>query len=68
MLPFDEPAAFTAVRRRVDLPSVAVDVPRVENLSLLTSPVSDTFVGTAGRVPGLVTIEDGVVHLPVVGR
>ena len=68
VLPLDEPTAVTAERRRVDLPSVAVDVPRGENLYLLSSPVSDTFVGMSGRVPGLVTIEDGVVHLPVVGR
>ncbi|GAA0970163.1 putative protein YcjY [Nocardioides aquaticus] len=68
VLPLDEPAAVTDQRRRVDLPSVAVDVPRGQNLYLLSSPLSDTFVGMGGRVPGLVTIEDGVVHLPVVGR
>lgn len=68
VLPLDEPRAVSGERRRVDLPSVAVDVPAGQNLYLLSGPLSDTFVGMSGRVPGLITIEGGVVRLPVVGR
>jgi ABC-2 type transport system ATP-binding protein len=68
VLPLSEPRPVDGVRRRVALPSVAVRVPAGQNLYLLASPISDTFVGMGSRVPGLVTIDDTVVHLPVVRR
>ncbi len=68
VLPLAAPLKLNAVQRRVDLPSVSVKVPAGQHLYLLASPISDTFVGMSSRTPGIVTIDDTVVHLPVVGR
>jgi pimeloyl-ACP methyl ester carboxylesterase len=68
VLPLRAVQPVTGERRRVALPSVAVDVPAGQTLYLLASPVSDTFVGMASRTPGAVVLDDTVVHLPVVGR
>ncbi|WP_435745430.1 alpha/beta hydrolase family protein [Nocardioides sp. SYSU DS0663] len=68
VLPLHEPLPVEGKQRRVDLPSVAVDVPAGQHLYLLATAVSDTFVAMGSRVPGVVTIEDAIVHLPVVGR
>ncbi len=48
------------------LPSVAVQVPAGKSLFLLATPVSDTFVGMGSRPPGLITLADTVVKLPIV--
>ncbi len=48
------------------LPSVAVEVPDGKSLFLLATPVSDTFAGMGSRPPGLITLADTVVKLPVV--
>ncbi len=68
VLPLDEPTAVAGEHRDVQLPAVAVDVPAGQTLYLLATAQSDTFVGMGGRVPGVVTIDDAIVHLPVVGR
>jgi ABC-2 type transport system ATP-binding protein len=68
VLPIAEDAPVVGERRRIDLPAVAVDVPAGQNLYVLASPVSDTFVGMGSRTPGAVVLEDTVAHLPVVGR
>ena len=52
---------------RIELPAVAVDVPEGQNLYLLVSAVSDTFVGMNSRAPGVVLLDGTKVHLPVVG-
>ncbi len=65
VLPLREPLPVTGVQRRVTLPAVSVDVPPGQKLFLLVSPVSDTFVGMASRTPGVITIDDTVVHLPL---
>ena len=68
VLPVNEPRPVRGVKRRVALPSVAVDVPKGQHLYLVASPISDTFVGMGSRTPGLVTIDNTIVHLPVVRR
>lgn len=68
VLPLREPLPVTGVKRRIPLPAVAVDVPRGQKLFLLVSPISDTFVGMSSRTPGVITIDDTVVHLPLVRR
>ena len=68
VLPLREPLPVTSERRRVQLPAVGVRVPRGQRLYLLASPLSETFAGMSSRTPGVVTIEDTVVHLPVVRR
>ena len=65
VLPLREPTPVTGVRRRIDLPSVAVDVPRGQFLYLLVSPLSDTFAGMGSRTPGVISLADTAVHLPV---
>ncbi len=67
VLPVNELAPVTGERRRVELPSVAVDVAKGESLFVLASPVSDTFAGMGSRTPGAVILQDAVVRLPVVG-
>jgi ABC-2 type transport system ATP-binding protein len=68
VLPVNELAPVLGEKRRVALPSVAVDVPEGQTLYVLASAVSDTFVGMGSRTPGAVLLEDTVVELPVVGR
>jgi ABC-2 type transport system ATP-binding protein len=68
VLPLDEAGPVVGVERRVDLPSVAVDVPAGQKLYLLVSALSDTFVGMGSRTPGVVTIEDTRAHLPLLSR
>ncbi len=68
VLPLREVLPVAGQRRRVALPSLAVEVPEGQHLYLLVSPLSDTFVGMSSRTPGLITIDDTVVHLPVLGR
>ena len=68
VLPLSEEQPVLNARRRVPLPSIAVRVPAGQKLYLLASPVSDTFVGMGSRVPGIITIADTMVHLPVVNR
>ena len=68
VLPLNELAPVTGEKRRIALPSVAVDVPAGQSLFVLASPVSDTFVGMGSRTPGAVVLDNTVAHLPVVGR
>ncbi|MEO9323237.1 alpha/beta fold hydrolase [Nocardioides sp. C4-1] len=68
VLPLRERRPVSGAARRIALPSVAVDVPRGQHLYLLVSPISDTFVGMGSRVPGVVSLANPVVHLPVVRR
>jgi ABC-2 type transport system ATP-binding protein len=67
MLPMREPEMVSAVHRRVELPSVAVNVPRGQKLFLMVSPQQDMFAGMASRTPGVVEVRDVKVHLPTVG-
>ncbi|MCH1867617.1 S9 family peptidase [Nocardioides sp. CFH 31398] len=66
VLPISEPTPVTGEPRRIRLPAVAVDVPRGQNLYLLATPTSDMFTGMASRTPGVVSLDDIRVHLPVV--
>lgn len=65
VLPVDEPGPVVGEERRIDLPSVAVDVPAGQELYLLVSALSDTFVGMGSRTPGVVTISNTRAHLPL---
>jgi ABC-2 type transport system ATP-binding protein len=68
VLPLNTLQPVLGERRRIALPSVAVDVARGQSLYVLASPVSDTFVGMGSRTPGAVVLDGTVAHLPVVGR
>lgn len=67
MLPLVQRGAVAGKRvRGVQLPAVAVDVPAGQRLFLTVSPVSDMAAGFGSRVPGLMTLRDNTVRLPVV--
>ena len=67
MLPVNEPEPVAGEQRRITLPSVAVRVPAGQNLYVLASATSDTFVSMGSRTPGAILLEDVTVRLPVVG-
>lgn len=66
LLPLHEPLPVMGEHRRIELPSVAVDVPAGQSLYLTVSPLSDSSIGHGSRLPGLITLERAVVNLPVV--
>jgi pimeloyl-ACP methyl ester carboxylesterase len=66
VLPLREATPVAGVKRRVTIPSVAVHVPAGKSLFLLVSPTSETFLTMGSRAPGLLTLDDTVLHLPVV--
>ncbi|HVE98879.1 MAG TPA: CocE/NonD family hydrolase [Mycobacteriales bacterium] len=66
MLPHHEPVPVTAAQRRVELPSVAVDVPAGQSLFLTVSPLSDMYVAHGSRIPGAMVLDKATVRLPVV--
>ena len=65
VLPWREPVPVTGVQRRITIPSVSVDVPAGQSLFLLYTPTSDTFVTMGSRPPGLLTLDNTVLHLSV---
>jgi ABC-2 type transport system ATP-binding protein len=67
MLPVNEPEPVAGEQRRITLPSVAVRVPEGQNLYVLASATSDTFVSMGSRTPGAILLEDVTVRLPLVG-
>ncbi len=65
MLPLRLPTPITGEHRTIELPGIAVEVPTGQSLFLTVSPVSDLSFGHGSRVPGVVTLDGTVVHLPV---
>jgi ABC-2 type transport system ATP-binding protein len=68
VLPINELLPVAGEARHVELPSVAVDVPKGKSLFLLVTAVSDAFPGFGSRSPGVIVLLDATVRLPVVGR
>ena len=66
VLPMREVTPVSGVKRRITIPSVSVEVPAGQSLFLLVSPTSETFLSMGSRAPGLMTLDNTVVHLPVV--
>jgi pimeloyl-ACP methyl ester carboxylesterase len=66
VLPVREATPVAGVRRRITIPSVSVEVPAGQSLFLITSPTSETFLTMGSRTPGLITLDNTVLHLPVV--
>jgi pimeloyl-ACP methyl ester carboxylesterase len=65
LLPHREPSAVSGVARRIELPAVAVEVPAGQQLFLVVSPVAEMFTGFSSRVPGVMTLTDAAVRVPV---
>ena len=66
VLPINEPEPVSKAYRRVQLPSVAVDVPAGQTLYLAVSPFRVMFAGMQSRTRGIIIVDGTVVHLPVV--
>ena len=67
MMPLRELLPIVQTPRLIDLPGVAVDVKKGEKLFLTVSPVSDMSFGHGSvRTPGVVTLENLRLDLPVV--
>jgi ABC-2 type transport system ATP-binding protein len=62
VLPFRAALPLVGEEVRIELPAVGVEVPEGQSLFLLASPISDTFVGMGSRTPGVVLLEDTVLH------
>jgi ABC-2 type transport system ATP-binding protein len=66
VLPVNELAPVSGEDRRIELPSVAVDVPEGQSLYVLVTAVSDAFPTFGSRTPGVIVLQDAKVELPVV--
>ena len=67
-MPFRAPFALSGAARTIELPGIAVHVPKGKKLFLLASPTSDMFVTHTSRTPGVLTLTDTVVKLPQLTR
>jgi hypothetical protein len=65
VLPLREPDAVSGVTRRIELPAVAVKVPAGQQLFLAVTPFAEMYGAHASRVPGVITLTDAVVDVPV---
>jgi len=68
VLPANELAPVAGEKRTIELPSVAVNVPKGESLFVLATAVSDAFPGFGSRTPGAIILQDASVQLPVVNQ
>jgi hypothetical protein len=68
VLPVNELLPVAGEKRHIELPSVAVDVPKGKSLFLLATPFSDAFPGFGSRTPGAIVLQDAKIRLPVVGN
>src|SRR3954452_5386507 len=66
VLPVNELLPVNGEKRHIELPSVAVDVPKGKSLFVLATAVSDAFPGFGSRTPGAIVLQDAKVELPVV--
>jgi ABC-2 type transport system ATP-binding protein len=66
MLPFNSLMPVLSDQRTIELPSVAVDVPKGKSLFLVASAFSDMFAGFGSRTPGAIVIDQATVNLPIV--
>ena len=67
-LPLRLPKAVTGAARSIELPGIAVQVPKGSTLYLLASPVADMYASHVGRTPGVITLADTAVKLPQLVR
>lgn len=66
MYPWSSTTPVNGISARVELPSVAVNVPQGESLFLITAATNDMFAGFGSRTPGAVIFSNATVALPVV--
>ncbi|GAA0618362.1 alpha/beta fold hydrolase [Kribbella sandramycini] len=60
-MPLRERKAAHGVRRTIELPAIAVDVPAGKNLYLTVAPVADMYAGQRGPLPGALLLKNTTV-------
>ncbi|WP_372735757.1 alpha/beta fold hydrolase [Nocardioides sp.] len=65
VLPLREATPVVGLKRKITIPAAAVTVPAGKSLFLIFSPSSETFAGMSSRTPGVITLDNTVLHLPV---
>jgi pimeloyl-ACP methyl ester carboxylesterase len=66
MSPWSSTTPLDGFPSRVEMPSVAINVPQGQSLFLLAAATNDMFLGFGSRTPGVVIFENAEVSLPVV--
>ena len=66
MAPWSSETPVREAPTRIELPSVAVDVPRGQSLFVVAVATNDMYGGFGSRTPGAVVLQDARVALPVV--
>ncbi len=65
VLPHREASAVSGASRRIELPAVAVRVPAGQQLFLAVTPFAEMFGAHASRVPGVMSLSDVTVDVPL---
>jgi len=66
MYPWSSQLPVTGAKVRIELPSVAVDVPKGQSLFLIAAATNDMYAGFGSRTPGAVLLQNAKVELPLV--
>lgn len=66
MYPWSSAKPVNGVQTRIELPSVAVDVPAGQSLFVIAAATNDMYGGFGSRTPGAVILQNASVALPVV--
>jgi ABC-2 type transport system ATP-binding protein len=66
VLPYNSLVPVNGAPVKIELPSVAVDVPAGQSLFVVAMATNDMFVGFGSRTPGAVVLQDAVVRVPLV--
>jgi hypothetical protein len=64
-MPLRENGTARGVRRTVELPAIAVDVPAGQHLYLTVAPVADMYAGQRAPLPGVMMLKNGTLRLHV---
>ncbi|MET9272397.1 CocE/NonD family hydrolase [Kribbella sp. NPDC003557] len=64
-MPLREQTTARGVRRTIELPAVAVDVPPGQNLYLTVAPIADMYAGQRGPLPGVMMLKNGTLKVHV---
>lgn len=66
MYPWASTAPVSGQRVKIELPSVAVNVPKGESLFVEAAATNDMYAGFGSRTPGVAVLQNAKVLLPVV--
>ncbi|HVS67493.1 MAG TPA: alpha/beta hydrolase [Mycobacteriales bacterium] len=66
MYPWASTVPVNGISGRVELPSVAVNVPQGQSLFIIAAATNDMYAGFGSRTPGAVIFDNAKVSLPVV--